>query len=376
MCAKIIHFLRTETVLTAAFVLAVISCFLVPPDAGYAGYIDTDTLMTLFSLMVVMAGFRESGLFDAAAKKLLGRFRSPRGIAFVLISLCFFCSMLITNDVALITFVPLALLVLHMADMTEVLCFTVTLMTIAANLGSMLTPIGNPQNLYLYSRAKFTIAQFLGITLPFAAASGLLLALCILFGYAKKKPGTKAFAADSVLPDGSAGKQNELPLYIALFLLCLLSVLDLIPTAALFIIVLAAAVIKNRSLLAKVDYSLLATFVCFFLFIGNMGRIPAFHSFLLSILEGHTRAIAIGASQIISNVPAALLLSGFTDEWRELIIGTNLGGLGTLIASMASLISYKQVSLHYPQQRGRYLLVFTCWNLAFLAALGAIGVLL
>lgn len=405
MKAKLLHFFKTETVLAAAFVLAVISCLFVPPDAAYIEYVDTNTLMLLFSLMAVMAGFQQSGFFDAAAKSLLARFQSPRGVAFVLTGLCFFCSMLITNDVALITFVPLAILVLEMAEMTGFLCFTVTLMTIAANLGSMLTPIGNPQNLYLYGRAGLSLPSFLKITLPFAGAAGVLLALCILFGYSAKRaslvsafsrspaanlnasqqtmrhnptaaPHANVFPASAANAPLSAKSKRMLPFYSILFLLCLLSVADVLPTCILFIIVLVSIALVSRRLLLKVDYCLLATFICFFVFIGNMGRVPAFHDFLLRILNGHTRAVAAGASQIISNVPAALLLSGFTDEWRELIIGTNLGGLGTLIASMASLISYKQVCLHYPRRKGHYLVVFTLWNVVFFVVLYTIGLFL
>lgn len=361
--SSIFRFLKKEAVLSIAFVLAILSCFLVTPDSAYASYIDMHTILILFCLMAVMAGLKEMGLFQRIGETLLRRFHSERGIAFILIFLCFFSSMFITNDVALITFVPLAILVLSMADMNHAACFTITLMTIAANLGSMLTPIGNPQNLYLYSASGMALTEFLLLMLPCTLTAALLLLLCIRFGF---RADTVSVSFTDTAPVPNRGR---LLFYFALFLLCLLCVADLLSVYVLFVLILLAVFLENRKLLLQLDYSLLATFVCFFIFIGNMGRFPVFRDFIIQILDGREKLVSVFSSQVISNVPAALLLSGFTNEWKELILGTNLGGLGTLIASMASLISYRQLAAQYPEQKGTYLIRFTIWNMIFLLVL-------
>lgn len=363
MRSKVIGFVKRETVLLVACVLAVISCFLVPPDAEYVSYIDWRTLALLFCLMSVMAGFQETGAFQKLGTGMLLKTKSGRGVAFVLVFLCFLCSMWITNDVALITFVPFGLLVLRLADMERSVSLTVTLMTIAANLGSMLTPIGNPQNLYLYTASGRSFLSFIGLMLPYTLLAAALLATVILCACPNPKISVKLTAEQKKLP------AKPLALYSVLFLLCLLTVLKLIPIYILFPAVAVVLLIFNRKLLLKVDYSLLLTFAAFFIFVGNMGRVPALHELILRVVTGHEQTMAVALSQIISNVPAALLLSGFTENTDALIVGTNLGGLGTLIASMASLISYKQIALQYGTQKKRYLLLFTLWNVLFLAAL-------
>ena len=359
---KLLSFLKTETILVAAFVLAVISCFLVPPDMGYTQYIDTHTLALLFSLMAVMAGFQKAGIFDKISSIILSHTGSQKGLSFVLVSLCFFGSMLITNDVALITFVPLGILVLKTAKMESSLPIVVTLMTIAANLGSMLTPIGNPQNLYLYTLSGLSLWQFLQITAPYTILCAILLVVGVL-GLPTQKGSLRIQMNQPTI------SLNHSILYFILFVLALFCVAGLLSVWILLAVVVVSVALLDRTVLKKVDYSLLATFAAFFVFIGNMGRMSAFHDFVQKIVLGNEQITAVVASQIISNVPAALLLSGFTHEWAQLIIGTNLGGLGTLIASMASLISYKQIASQYPHQKGHYLLIFSLWNIGFLAVL-------
>lgn len=359
---KLLSFLKTETILVVAFVLAVISCFLVPPDMGYTQYIDTHTLALLFSLMAVMAGFQKAGIFDKISSIILSHTGSQKGLSFVLVSLCFFGSMLITNDVALITFVPLGILVLKTAKMESSLPIVVTLMTIAANLGSMLTPIGNPQNLYLYTLSGLSLWQFLQITAPYTILCAILLVVGVL-GLPTQKGSLRIQMNQPTI------SLNHSILYFILFVLALFCVAGLLSVWILLAVVVVSVALLDRTVLKKVDYSLLATFAAFFVFIGNMGRMSAFHDFVQKIVLGNEQITAVVASQIISNVPAALLLSGFTHEWAQLIIGTNLGGLGTLIASMASLISYKQIASQYPHQKGRYLLIFSLWNIGFLAVL-------
>lgn len=360
---KVIVFFKDETVLCISAVLALVSCFLVPPDRAYLGYINVDTLGVLFCLMAVMAGFRKLGVFQRLASLLLGRLRSARALTLTLLALCFFGSMLITNDVALITFVPLALLISDMSGREGSLAYTVTLMTVAANLGSILTPIGNPQNLYIYSVSGMGLGEFVLTMLPYAAASAVLLVLCVLLGIKN----TPVDVSMDDHPPKLAGL--DLAWFSVLFVLCILSVAKLIPVTYLLIIIIIAVALRDWRLLLKVDYALLATFLCFFVFIGNMGRFDPFKNAVLSILSGHVLPVSLGLSQVISNVPAALLLGGFTDDWQALLTGVNLGGLGTLIASMASLISFKLLSRHSPQSKGRYLLIFTAVNLLFLAVL-------
>lgn len=367
---QMIAFLKKEVVLTISGILAICSCFLVHPDSAYAGYIDWHTILILFCLMAVMAGLKDIGLFQYTGETLLKKINSERGVVFVLVFLCFLSSMFITNDVALITFVPLALLILNMAKMTNSLCYIITLMTIAANLGSMLTPIGNPQNLYLYSTSGLSLGNFLMLMLPYTILAAALLLLCIFVRF-------KSSSVPVELEQkSSAMNVKRIVYYGVLFAICLLAVAKICPIGLLFGIVLIAVIIDNRKLLLHIDYSLLLTFIFFFIFIGNMGRFPAFRDFLAGILEGRVTLVAVLSSQVISNVPAALLLSGFTNDWNSLIIGTNLGGLGTLIASMASLISYKQLAANHPDVKGKYMAVFTIANIGFLIILYSAALIL
>lgn len=430
-------FAARETVLVVAVAAALASCALVPPDAGYAAYVDWHTLALLFCLMAVVAGFRSLGVLDVAGAWLVARARTQRAVAGVLIGLAFFASMAVTNDVALITFVPLALVVLRRAGMEGRMCLMATLMTIAANLGSMFTPVGNPQNLYLFTASGMGVGEFLQLMGPYTAASGAMLALacvlCFRGGEVRHAPAARfassgGFASDDTAdnsamqvpparwtaPEGSAsgastacsvpGASNarlanerlsadssiesvppgcfpahprkRLAVYGVLFACCLAAVLSVLDVRVLLALVLVGVSLSDASLLRRVDWGLLATFAALFVFVGNMGRVPMLHEALSAAVGGNALLAAVGGSQVISNVPAAVLLSGFTDQWQALIVGTNLGGLGTLIASMASLITFKAVMVGRPGIRGRYLLVFTAWNIAFLAVLLALAVVL
>ena len=377
MTNKIIAFIKKETVLSSAWILAVISAFIVYPSKEYLSYIDFNTLMLLFCLMAVMAGFRKLGAFEKCSEYLLGKFHSAPGILSVLVFMPFFFSM-ITNDVALIVFVPLAIITLKMCGLENLLLFTVVLQTLAANLGSMSLPMGNPQNLYIYSHYGLSFAQFLKTMIPYTASSFVLLLLCVVILHFKSKGGTLTPAA------GKAGKtspavseKNKMwAVNTIAFLLCLLCVGKLIPAVVLFPVILASYAISDRKLLRDVDYSLLLTFIGFFIFTGNIKNMNEARDLIANALNGHEVGFSIFASQIISNVPAALLLSCFTDNARALLIGTNLGGLGTLIASMASLISFKQIARNYHDRRGKYFVLFTAMNLLFLAVLFGIHLLL
>ena len=373
-------FIKKETVLTVAIVLAVISAVLVVPDKEYAGYIDFRTLSILFCLMAVMAGLQKLGVFRKVAGMLLRHTHNTVQLVEVLVLLCFFFSMVITNDVSLITFVPFTFIVLRLSgeDAVKKLAVPViALQTIAANLGSMLTPIGNPQNLYLYGKAQMSAGAFILLMLPYSLVSLLLLVICAAVVAKRSKimvQSVKASLGDNA--EAAERKNYLLPMYLLLFLLCLFTVARVIPYPVTLVIVAAAVLILDRSTITKVDYSLLLTFVGFFVFIGNMGRMPAFRDFLQGIIGGREVVTSVIASQVISNVPAALLLSGFTEDVQALIVGTNLGGLGTLIASMASLISYKQVAGQIPEEKKRYFGWFTVANVVFLAILLVLNIIL
>ena len=406
---------RKDPVLVVAIVLAIISCAAVPPDAAYAEYVDLRTIGMLFSLMTIMAGLSRLGVFRIACRHLLSAVRGSRRLALALTLLAFFSSMLITNDVALVTFVPFALLALRTLDSPRHACFTVVMMTIAANLGSMLTPIGNPQNLYLYSTSHMALTDFLLLMLPYAAAALVLLVGAIAFfgripEHAKEKAARSVDAGNpaSSSEDGSADSPatcgeadnaasatdaNETPQlasdaddpapsplrvlpWAALFVLALLSVAHILPYQAIVAVTIVVALAADRRALLHVDYALLFTFIAFFVFVGNVGRIEMVSTALAQLIDGHELAVSVIASQVLSNVPAAILLSGFTSNFAALIVGTNLGGLGTLIASMASLISYKQVALVLPREKGRYFMLFTVWNIAFLAVLAVLAAVL
>ncbi len=366
MLKKCLRFAQAEVVLCAAAVLAVASAFLVPPDAEYLGYIDWDTLALLFSLMAVMTGFQRLGLFDFLGTRFLGYIHTSRQLLILLVLLPFVFSMVITNDVSLITFVPFGMVVLQMAGQQRLVVPLVVLQTAAANLGSMLTPMGNPQNLYLYGKSGMGMGAFVSLMLPYSLTSLVLLGVWAVLLCRGQRSGAGPFLEPRQTTPSS---RNIIAMYGVLFVVCLLAVVRVLPYGVALAAVLAAALLPDRQTLGAVDYSLLLTFVAFFIFIGNLGRIPAFSSWLEGIIAGREVLVAVLASQVTSNVPAALLLSGFTRNTQALIIGTNLGGLGTLIASMASLISYRQIAREEPEGKGKYFALFTLSNVAFLAAL-------
>jgi Na+/H+ antiporter NhaD/arsenite permease-like protein len=365
---KITAFIRREAVLVVAWVLAAASMFFVPPDGAYLGYVDLRTLAILFCLMTVVAGFRALGVFEWLSQKLLDRAKNMRQLTLALVLLCFFSSMVITNDVALITFVPFTFILLELAGEDQErswLIPIVVMQTVAANLGSMLTPLGNPQNLYLYGKAEMSLGGFLSLMLPYTAASLVLLLIWVLVRGSAGNAGVSVSFSSPARVQGGA----LLGMYGALFALSLLAVLRILNYGVVFGAVLICALVADRKVLKSVDYSLLLTFVGFFVFVGNMGRVPEFRTILESAVSGHETVTAILASQVISNVPTALLLSEFSGDIPALIVGTDLGGLGTLIASMASLISYKLYAQKNSRGKGRYLLYFTAANVVFLLAL-------
>ena len=360
---KIISFMKKETVLTIATLLAVVSAFFVKPDRQYIGYIDFRTLGILFGLMVIMQGFQRTGLFDRIGKSLLQKTGKLWQLILVLVMLCFFFSMLITNDVSLLTFVPFSILVLKKCGQEQAMIPTVILQTVAANLGSMLTPIGNPQNLYLYGLMDCSIPEFMGILLPYTVMTLVLLLLSLLCIRGKGEEISCRMEEETEIKQS---RKHRNLIYGLLFLLALLVVARILPYGVLVTAVFLYTIIFDREALKGADYALLVTFVSFFILIGNLGRISLIREALERFVSGREILTGVLASQVISNVPAAVLLSGFTENYRDLLVGVNLGGLGTLIASMASLISFKLYTKCYKENRGRYLRWFTLVNIIYL----------
>lgn len=376
---RIVTYLKREMVLCAAAFLALLSMFFVKPDRGYVDYLDARVLALLFCLMTVMEGFKKTGLFEQMANRLLKKVKTFRQLMIVLVGLCFFSSMWITNDVALLTFVPFTILVLRMAQMERRMIAVVTMETIAANLGSMATPVGNPQNLYLYSVSGMSLGEFIKVMGPLSVLSLFL----ILMGCLLQK--NQELQITVVSQGKKEPKIEENLLLCALFVVSLLAVLRILSWQMLLGITILACLLlyatgKEEFLPGKVDYGLLFTFVAFFIFIGNMGRIGWVKELLEKALGGNELLLGFAGSQVISNVPAAILLSGFTKNYAALLQGVNIGGLGTQIASLASLISYKFYAEESEKNKnvgtkGKYFWYFTGWNLVFAAVLLAAAVI-
>ena len=359
------QFFKREPVFVIAAVCAVASMFAVPPSAEYLGYIDLRVLELLFCLMAAVAGMQAEGSFLVLSQRLLTGKKSMRLLTMTLVMLPFFSSMLITNDVSLITFVPFAVLVLAASGQGGLLPWVVSLQTVAANLGSMLTPVGNPQNLYLYSRYGFSAGEFFALTVPATLASFVVLAVLCLLTPARRV----TLTAQNDEGPMTARQRAQLILCGVLFCVCLASVFHLLPWPALLAVVIVALAVFDKKLVLGADFALLVTFVCFFVFAGNLARIPALQNFLASVMQGREMLVGAAASQVISNVPAAVLLSGFTENGAGLLMGVDLGGLGTPIASLASLISLKIYSKAPGANTGRYLAVFSALNFGLLAVL-------
>ena len=362
MLSRIKEFIKKEAVLCIAAAIAIATMFLVPPDREYLHYIDFRVLCLLLCLMGVVAGFKSQGAFQWLTYQLLRRIHSGRILAVTLVLLPFFCSMLVTNDVALIVFVPFTLALLADLGCEKHMVPVIVLQTVAANLGSMATPVGNPQNLYLYAAYSLSAGEFFSVVLPLTGLS--LVALT-----AASVPALPGTLPSRELREENLRSVKAMAVYGALFLLCLLTVFRVVPYLITTAVVVAALFVMDRKLLKEIDFMLLLTFVCFFVVSENLGRVEAIRAFLQNLLSRNALLTAVGASQVISNVPAAVLLSAFTDNWRELLAGVNIGGLGTPIASLASLITLK-LYLRWPGAKiGRFMLVFLIANIAGLLIL-------
>ncbi|MBP5604221.1 MAG: citrate transporter [Ruminiclostridium sp.] len=365
---RAISFVRAQPVLIAAFIAAAVTMIFIMPDEKYIGYCNFSVIAELFALMTAVAGLREAGIFDIFTSSLLKHAGNERRLSQLFILMCFFSSMLVTNDVALITFVPLTLAAYEGIKDERGRILTVVLETAAANLGSMMTPVGNPQNLYIYDKFGLTPIQFILAMLPAGCISIVILILLSLLipkkdCEAEKKPPQKL-------------SYTLAAVYTALFIICVITVFKLLPFYICAIAAVAAALFTDRKLLLKADYALLVTFLCFFIFVGNISRIGSISSFFSEMIAGRVIPVAALLSQVISNVPAAVMLSGFTADGTALLIGVNLGGLGTPIASMASLISLQLYRSSENAHTGKYLAFFSAVNFGMLAVLLAVQLLL
>lgn len=339
-------------------------------------HIDFGTLAILFCLMAVVAGFTELGYMDAMAGGLVKRAGTQGKLLMSLTMVCFIISMFVTNDVALIVMVPFTIQILQSITCNHKLIKIVVLETIAANLGSMLTPIGNPQNVYLYQAYKMNLGEFFLAVLPFATVSAVLLVGILLLDKDRKESVLLQENSISKTVLKVKNKTRQTVVYSILFVVCLLTVLDFVPYYITLVVVIVGIFMCNYTLFNRVDYGLLIKFVVLFILVGNLADISFISSRLDKIVAGNEFLVGIGLSQILSNVPTAIMLSGFTMDGMELLQGVNVGGLGTLIASMASMISLEYYGKTVTADKKKYVLHFTVYNMAFLVVMVFVKILM
>ncbi len=358
---KIFNFIRSEIVLCIAIVFAIITCFFVPVDKEYLGYFDYNTLICLFCMLAVVAGLKSTNIFELISRRMINLFHTRRGVIYSLVFGTFFFDMIVANDMSLITFLPLTYIVLHSTKNDKYLAFTFIMQTIAANMGGMITPYGNPQNLYLYSYYNIPTSEFWGILLIQSITVAVVLYICCAF---IKNEKLKLRKKSKIIIN-----RNQLYMYAMLFVLVILTIFRVIPYIITLAIVIITMLMIDRKRFKQVDYALLATFFVFFIFSGNIARIPSIKEFITNIVDKDTLLAGIVSCQFISNVPTAIFLSKFTTNYRELLISVNIGSLGILISSLASLITLKEFLKHQPKNFWRYLWMFTLFNTIFLITL-------
>ena len=366
--SPVVRLIKKNVVMFVALLAAVVTMFLVPPDREYLDYFDVKTLTCLFCVLAVVCALKNIQFFYILAKKIVQLFRNARVAVLALVYITFIGSMLIANDMALLTFLPLGFLVLDTTGKRKYMAFTYIMQNIAANLGGMLTPFGNPQNLYLYSKFEIPTPEFVSIMAPpFVISVVLITACCLIF----VKPEPLQMSDDPVrLPVGRTA------LYLGLFALSIAIVFRGIPYGIGLAVIPAVLLFADRKALKMVDYPLLLTFVFFFVFAGNMARIQPVRQLFSWLLNKSTLIFSVLSCQVISNVPSAILLSQFTENYRELLLGVNIGGVGTLISSLASLITFREYTQRNPGKTVHYVLLFSAFNFAFLILLTVFAMLL
>ncbi len=352
-------YIKKNAVVLISFAAAAVSMLFVPVT-DYLKYIDTDMLSVLFGLMAVVAGFTHNKVFDRLAEMLIRFSGNMRRLTFCLVLTVFFLSMLVTNDVALITFVPFTVMVYRQTKHSPI--FVIALETVAANMGGAFTPVGNPNNLYIFTKSSMDIIRFLSLTGPVVGISLVMLLICCIF----VKPDKISISMEKKT---IIENKRFLVLYAILFVLCLLAVFDLLDSITAFASVCVVIAITEPYLYKKIDYGLLLTFAFIFIFTGNIRNIPEISQAIRQLITGHELAATVILSQVITNVPATVMLSEFSDNYRAILIGTNIASLGTLISSLASLISLKIYAASENADTKKYILCFTGINLIFLAVL-------
>ncbi len=360
-----LNFLKKNTVFCMAAAVAVITCFFVPPDAEYSGYFDWKTLVCLFLTLAVVCALRNIKFFTILARKLVPITGNLRSLFLMLIVITFIGSMLIANDMALITFLPLGYFALSTTGKEKYMAYLFILQNISANLGGMLTPFGNPQNLYLYSYFNIPTGEFCKIMFPPFLLAIAMLAIACLFVKPLKLTIKEEF------PEKLNIKRTVL--YTVLFAISLLIVFRVVDVWIGLVLVPAVLLIIDRDALKMVDYALLGTFFFFFIFAGNLARMDVVNDFLSSLLSKDTLLVSVLSCQGISNVPSAILLSKFTTDYHSLLLGVNIGGTGTLIASLASLITFSEFRILYPGHSKMYFWLFTLINLIFLSVMTVVA---
>ena len=367
LALKLLAFAKKNVVMLVALTAAVITCFFIPIDREYLGYFDVKTLTCLFCVLAVVCALKNINFFYLLARKVVQLFGTTRMSILALVYITFIGSMLIANDMALLTFLPLEYFVLTSTGKEKYMAFTFIMQNIAANLGGMLTPFGNPQNLYLYTRFEIPNLEFMSIMAPPFVMAVALITICCLC--VKSEPMKVTDEKMQLTPWKTV-------LYLCLFALSIIIVFRGIPYWVGLIVIPAVLLIVDRKALKMVDYPLLLTFVFFFIFSGNLARIEAVRDFFSMLMEKSTLLFSILSCQCISNVPSAILLSRFTNNYADLLVGVNIGGVGTLIASLASLITFREYGKHNPGRTGYYIGMFSLFNFAFLFVLTGFMLLL
>ena len=363
----VIGFVKKEVVLSVAIVAMIITMFFVPVDKEYLEYFEYKTLIALFCMLAVVAGLKNTNIFELVSKKLIGLFKTRRAVIYCLVYGTYLFDMIVANDMSLITFLPLTYLVLHKTNNDKYLAFTFIMQTIAANMGGMITPYGNPQNLYLFSFYEIAIPEFFKALLLQSITVAVMLFICVLF--VKNEPLTLKNEEKFEI------KKKELAVYAVLFVLVILSIFRVVPHVVTLALVILAVLIVDRKRFKYVDYALLATFCVFFVFSGNMARIDAVKELISVIVEKNTLIAGVVSCQFISNVPTAIFLSKFTQNWQDLLIAVNICSLGIIISSLASLITLKEYLKHQPEGLKKYMIKFTLLNTIFLVVLSAVTLL-
>ena len=356
-------FIKKNAVMCIALLAAIITSFIVPPDKEYLGYFDYKTLTCLFSVLAVVCALKNINFFYMLARRVVQVFKNARMSVLGLVYITFIGSMLIANDMALLTFLPLGFIVLTSTNKQKYMAFTFIMQNIAANLGGMLTPFGNPQNLYLYSKYEIPNLEFIKIMAPPFILSVLLITVCCIIFV---KPEPLELSDEKIVLN-----PTRTIIYLVLFALAIAIVFRSIPYWIALIVIPAVLIFADKKALAMVDYGLLFTFVFFFIFAGNMARIEVVRDLFSALLEKSTLLFSVISCQFISNVPSAILLSQFTGNYADLLVGVNIGGVGTLIASLASLITFREYVKNNPGKTGYYIAMFSLFNFAFLIILTA-----